>query len=343
MNLRDLILNSIKTKGFVTLSDVQKETGFSQPYINRTFQQLRDEGLIVMIGRARNTRYVLASSSAVENAKKNILNISLKIKNKPGEVQEDVILKQIKRATGIFINLKKNAANIVDYAFTEMLNNAIEHSQSNEIEIKMSREHGIIHFSIKDFGIGIFNNIMERLSLNSGMAAIQDLLKGKLTTAEKEHSGEGIFFTSKAADNLNIISSDKKLIFNNIIDDIFVKDNKQPVKGTTVLFSIEENSAKNLVEIFNRFSDEEYNFSKTEVRVKLYKENTEYISRSQARRILTGLEKFKTIILDFKDVDTIGQAFADEIFRVWKNDHSEVKIIPENANENIMFMINRVR
>ncbi len=65
------------------------------------------------------------------------------------------------------------------------------------------------------------------------------------------------------------------------------------------------------------------------------------ISRSQARRIMSGLEKFKTIILDFSGVETVGQAFADDVFRVWKNRHAGVKIVPKNMNENVVFMIKR--
>jgi hypothetical protein len=53
------------------------------------------------------------------------------------------------------------------------------------------------------------------------------------------------------------------------------------------------------------------------------------------------LEKFNTIELDFKDVETVGQAFADEIFRVWKNAHKDIKVTVINANENILLMIRR--
>jgi aspartokinase len=67
-----------------------------------------------------------------------------------------------------------------------------------------------------------------------------------------------------------------------------------------------------------------------------------YISRSQARRIMSGLDKFKTVVLDFDRVKTVGQGFADEVFRVWQKHHLNIKIIPKNTNENINFMIKRV-
>ena len=54
---------------------------------------------------------------------------------------------------------------------------------------------------------------MKKKNLNSEMEAIQDLLKGKQTTAPEAHSGEGIFFTSKVSSVLTIQSSHKKLIY----------------------------------------------------------------------------------------------------------------------------------
>jgi hypothetical protein len=56
-----------------------------------------------------------------------------------------------------------------------------------------------------------------------------------------------------------------------------------------------------------------------------------------------GLEKFKTIELDFKDVKTIGQAFADEVFRIWHAQHKDIEFVIKDANENVMLMIKRAQ
>jgi len=188
--------------------------------------------------------------------------------------------------------------------------------------------------------MGIFNNVMQKKSLASEMDALQDILKGKLTTLPEKHSGEGIFFTSKAAGIFTIQSSHKKIIFNGLMDEIFVKDIKNVI-GTKIDFSISLDSKKELADVFRQYTDDAFGFSKTKVTVKLYKQGVEYISRSQARRILTGLEKFKTIMLDFKDVKLVGQGFADEVFRIWKRHHPEINIVFQNADENVGFMIKR--
>jgi hypothetical protein len=46
-------------------------------------------------------------------------------------------------------------------------------------------------------------------------------------------------------------------------------------------------------------------------------------------------------VLDFTDIRTVGQAFADEVFRVFARAHPGIGLIPQNANEQITRMIRR--
>jgi STAS-like domain of unknown function (DUF4325) len=71
--------------------------------------------------------------------------------------------------------------------------------------------------------------------------------------------------------------------------------------------------------------------------------NDKLISRSQAKRVVARLELFKTILFDFTGVPTIGQAFADETFRVFANEHPELSIFPVHANSEVLRMITRVK
>ena len=342
MEIKKLILSKLIKQQKVKVSDIVKATGFSRAYINRFFQELRDEGKIVLLGRANKTRYVFAEKKAVRGEKKKILNFHCILRNK--NLSEDVILDEIKKNTGIFLNLHKNTVQILNYSFTEMLNNAIEHSKSKTVEIFMEKEDDMtaIKFEVIDEGVGIFNNIKKKKKLHSELEAIQDLIKGKQTTSPKEHSGEGIFFTSKVGDKLVIQSSKKKLIFDNILNDIFIKDIKN-FKGTKIIFTINLKTKRDLNKVFRQYSGKLFEFNKTRAIVKLYKMDADYVSRSQARRILSGLEKFKIIMLDFKDIDTVGQAFTDEVFRVWKNHHPHIIIKYQNTNDNIEFMIKRAK
>lgn len=77
-------------------------------------------------------------------------------------------------------------------------------------------------------------------------------------------------------------------------------------RGTRVDFALSLTSENTLSDLFHQYTDESFQFSKTGVRVKLYHRGVEYVSRSQARRIVAGLEKFKMIELDFEGVETVG-------------------------------------
>lgn len=339
-DIENIITGIIRRKKRGTASEVVKKTGLSRAYVNRFFRDLRDQGKIVLIGKANRAHYITADERVIMASKRKILSVTRIIQNT--NISEDAVISRIKRDSGIFEDIPQNVAELTGYALSEMLNNAIEHSRSRQIRIDMQKDHGHIVFNVTDKGMGIFNNIREKKGLTSNMDAIQDLLKGKETTAPQSHSGEGIFFTSKVADVLTIQSSEKKLVFNNLIEDIFIR-NARETRGTRVNFSVSTHTKKRLEDIFRQYTDSSYEFSKTDVIVKLYNLGSECISRSQARRIVAGLEKFKTVMLDFKGVNTVGQAFADEVFRVWKSDHPDVVTIVKNANENVEFMIKRAQ
>jgi anti-sigma regulatory factor (Ser/Thr protein kinase) len=326
----DILAKSSKVK----VKDIVKKTGFSQPYVQRFFAKLLENGKIVKVGKGRATYYVKPEALRVNLIDK----YSAKLTNK--NLSESDVLEDLNRNSGILKNIPNNVRSIFEYAFTEMLNNAIEHSKSRQIMIAAEKDQRILRFDITDYGMGIFNNLISKFRLKNVYEAVQELLKGKRTTLPDAHSGEGIFFTSKSSDTFIIQSSRKKLFVNNIINDVFLGSSKVK-KGTKITFTISAKSKRKLKEIFDEYTDKDFNFSKTKILVKLYKYADEFLSRSQARRILTGLEKFKTVILDFKGVIQIGQAFADEIFRVYKNLNKGKSVKYINANGDIDFMIKR--
>ncbi len=49
------------------------------------------------------------------------------------------------------------------------------------------------------------------------------------------------------------------------------------------------------------------------------------------------------MLLDFNGIEEIGQAFADEVFRVFPLSHPDVRIMPINASARVQLFINRVR
>lgn len=134
------------------------------------------------------------------------------------------------------------------------------------------------------------------------------------------------------------------MVVDNTIPDIFFQEEKRMNRGTRVVFTISRSSNRHLNKIFENYQSKpgSYTFDRTEIHVRLFTMGTVYISRSQARRILVGLDKFKKIIFDFDRVPNVGQAFADEIFRVFQSRHPDISIEPINMTETVHFMVERV-
>jgi len=344
MLTKEKILQEVYNKGIIKTSDFIESFGVSRQYVSKLLSGLVDKNLLIKVGSTRSAFYT-TEEFLQKNPKFAPNSYSKTLNNK--NLEEHKILNDIQRSFLPISSISENVKSIFEYAFSEMLNNAIEHSTSKKIKIFVSLQKEVFSFVVDDFGIGVFRNIMKKKNLNSEIEAIQDLLKGKTTTAPKLHSGEGIFFTSKVGDEFVLDSYGHQFIADNIIKDIFVKKVKGQKQGTKVTFKINLNDKHHLNDIFKKYTNigenSDYGFDKTEIRVRLYLLGGVHISRSQARRVLSGLEKFKVIVMDYDKVPTVGQAFADEIYRVFKNKKPEIEIQNINMNETVQFMVERAK
>jgi anti-sigma regulatory factor (Ser/Thr protein kinase) len=242
-------------------------------------------------------------------------------------------------------NLPRNVMDIWQFCVTEMLNNAIDHSEGETVFIKVAKTAANTQIMLLDDGIGIFHKIQTAMNLPDVRQAILELAKGKLTTAPKNHTGQGIFFTSRLLDSFEILSSGVVFAHSFGVAEDWILERPESAQGTAVFMKLNNHSARTDKQIFDQFSSgEDYGFTKTVVPVRLaqYGED-KLISRSQAKRLLARVDRFRTVLFDFKAVETVGQAFADEIFRVFAQGHPDIEIIPINATSQVQQMIAAAR
>ena len=114
--------------------------------------------------------------------------------------------------------------------------------------------------------------------------------------------------------------------------------------GTAVRMELGNHTARSINKVFKKYTTgDDFGFTKTVVPVRLAQYGDDnLVSRSQAKRLIVRFEKFRTVVLDFKGVTLIGQAFADEVLRVFAMAHPEVELIPINANKEVSQMIAHV-
>lgn len=242
-------------------------------------------------------------------------------------------------------DVPRNILDIAHHGATEMINNAIDHSEATHIGVHLELRDEALSMMIADDGVGIFRKIARALQLPDERLALLELSKGKFTTDPRNHSGEGVFFTSRMFDRFQIMSGG--LVFSHEEghgNDVLFDIDGMPKEGTVVSMGISTTSARTAKQVFDEYSSgpDEYAFAKTVVPVRLAQVGDEnLISRSQAKRLMQRVDRFRHVVLDFSDVTTIGQAFADEIFRVFVQAHPEVELVPVHAVPEVQQMIRR--
>ncbi len=240
--------------------------------------------------------------------------------------------------------LPRNIYEICQFGLTEMINNAIDHSEGTGLMVRVQVDENAVEFLVQDNGYGIFRKIKRHFNLEDVHLAILELSKGKLTTDPKNHTGEGVFFTSRMFDEFWIFSSDLVYSHSCSNKDDYLFDDSTADKGTAILMSISRSSSRTRKDVFSEFSSgpDEFSFEKTVVPVRLaIIGNENLVSRSQAKRLVTRFDRFRKVILDFSGVSYIGQAFSDELFRVFANNHPEIELIPVSTNAEVQQMVNR--
>lgn len=304
--------------------------GISRQAVGRHLQKLLHKGVILGHGHTKARRYELA-----------VLKKHLQVYPLNSEFQEDVIWSQDLRP--LLTTLPENILTICQYGVTEMLNNAKDHSGTLEVTVRLEQTIAELSFIVQDEGVGIFRKIKEAYGLDDERHAILELVKGRLTTDPEHHTGEGIFFTSRVFDLFIILSGSLSLVHKREGADWLIDDTK-PLPGTFVVMKIRPTSTHTITEVFDRYSTEQddYAFRRTHLLVALAQTgDASLISRSQAKRVMARCDRFREVCLDFRGVESIGPAFADEIFRVWQRAHPDITLVPSGINEEVGKMIRR--
>ena len=229
---------------------------------------------------------------------------------------------------------------ILGYAVTEMVNNAIDHSEGTTVAVTIRSNNDTIIVEVRDDGIGVFFRMAQTFGLPDPAAAVVEITKGKRTTSPDRHSGEGLFFTSKVVDVFELSANGYRVVFDNTVGDVAL--GQATGSGTLVVLKLSLASARELAAVFSQYTDAQGEFNRTIPLIKLVQYGGDFLSRSEARRFAEGLEQFERVVLDFTGVEMIGQGFADELFRVWNHAHPEVQLLVHGANPAVELMINRV-
>ncbi|MDQ3261966.1 MAG: DUF4325 domain-containing protein [Pseudomonadota bacterium] len=329
---RKFIVGNVEEHPADIIKLAAEKLSLSRQAVHKHVQRLVEEGILTQEGQTRNKIYQLAPLAEWRK------EYSLDAKITEDQIWGNDISPSLRP-------MPENVIGIWHYGFTEMFNNAIDHSEGTLIAVTFSKTAASATISLYDNGVGIFKKIQAALKLIDERHAVLELAKGKFTTDPKNHSGEGIFFASRMFDDFRILSGGVYFSHEFEENEDWIMQSGDTMPGTLVKMRLNNHTSRATKKVFDKFTtDDNYGFTKTVVPVKL----TQYgddnlVSRSQAKRLLLRIDRFKVVVFDFASVTSIGQAFADEIFRVFAMKHPDIEIAAIRAGSEVKRMISRAR
>ncbi len=307
--------------------------GVTRMTVHRHLNRLLRDKQIVKTGTTKGASYFLKTSLD------KTLIFQIQSETQSGQVWEEYMKSS-------FTRLSDPVLEICRYGFEEVFNNALLHSGGKGVVVKTVWKKDSLELSIIDDGRGIFQCIQKALGLQDIRESVLPLTKGKFTTLPERHTGRGLFLVSRLFDVFGLFSDGLFYCKDNLGDDWYLEKRKiSKSKGTRVSLAIRFDCERTLKQVTDRYSSQSSEtpaIDNTEILVQLSQmEGEPYISRLQAKRVLLGVEKFRRVVLDFHNVPTVGQAFVDEVFGVFRSSHPEIAVASIHANQDVQFMIDK--
>lgn len=325
---RDVLVARARARGAISTDEAMKLLGVSRSTAQRRLRKLVADGRLVAEGAGRGAHYGLPTN---------------RWERPLDGLEEDRLWAEV-RPTLADLGLSEPELGTVGYTFTEMVNNAIDHSRGGIVRVTATASPSGVMIEIVDDGIGVFRSVRESQRLPDDVEAVFVLEKGRFTTQPDRHSGEGIFFASKAANRYLLESGKVAWLTDNEAHDTAIQLAPEPRSGTRVMLTFVPGNVFVLADVFRRWTDPDtLAFDRTRTTVRLAGFGVQLLSRSEARRVTVGLERFRHVTIDFTSVDIVGQGFCDEVFRVFAAAHPLVVLDPTGMNESVAFMVERAR
>ena len=188
--IRDFIINHVSEHPSDIASKTAAHFHISRQAVSKHIRILVNDEILKAAGSTRDRRYSLPTTNFIYSLS--------------DALEEDTIWS--KDIAPFLEELPSNVMGIWQHGVTEMINNAIDHSEGQNLIVACQRNALESKVIVQDDGVGIFRKISNALGLDDEKLALLELSKGKFTTAPDSHAGEGIFFTSRMFDYFAILS-----------------------------------------------------------------------------------------------------------------------------------------
>lgn len=244
-----------------------------------------------------------------------------------------------------YFDLPPNVLRLTQHAFSELLNNAIDHSDGTGVTVSLRQTPSHVQLLVSDDGRGVFDKICHTFALPDPQVAMLELSKGKLTTQPERHTGHGLYFTSRLADVFDLHANDHAFQHRSWEGSGWRSGRPMTRQGTSVYASIALDTPRTLESVMHAHSFDGTGVDFERTAVPLHLAVTSQVgleSRAQARQVAARLTRFRLAELDFSGIAHIGHGFADELFRVLPRHQPALNLSPINMSPAVAAMVDSV-
>src|SRR4030095_5437005 len=255
MTAADRVRHLVDQRGWVQNRDVAAALRVSSATAHRLLQALGLSGVLERREKGRAARYGLRT---------------LRRRFRLEGLDEHRAWSDIAARIAAIRPLDPGATTSLAYAVSEMLNNAVDHSGGRTVTVTVSfAQRGTTVVTVQDDGVGVFRRVGEDFGYATPEDAIVQLEKGKLTSDPERHSGEGLFFTSKAVTRFRLESQGTAWVVDNAIPDSGIGSSNVR-RGTRVVLEIERGHVPRLADVFAAYTDpQSLRFLRTRTTIRL--------------------------------------------------------------------------
>ena len=229
------------------------------------------------------------------------------------------------------------------HAFTELLNNAVDHSGGSQVTVSMRQTPLQLQILVSDNGCGLFQRIAGSFDIADPALAMFELSKGKLSSQPDQHCGHGLYFCARLADVFDIHANGSAFQRRAWDGGGWQPARAAAHSGTSVYLAIALDTRCTLDGVLREagLGDNPVpgDFRRTQVPLALLAFDRALASRAEARRATARLTHFEEAEIDFSGIDDVGHGFADELFRVFRHQHPGLALRPVGVNPRIGAML----
>ncbi len=255
------------------------------------------------------------------------------------------------------------------HALTELVNNAVEHSGGRRVTVSMRQTPQQLQLLVSDDGCGLFERIAQAHGIDDARLAMFELAKGGLTSRAAQHSGQGLFFSARVGDIFDIHANGAAFQYRageagpmtagagaagltgtagagpDAAAGRWHDTRPASAAGTSVYLAIALDTPRTLQQVLQQHALPtapglpRLGFDLTQVPLGLLGSGGALASRAEARRAAARLGAFRAAELDFRGIADIGHGFADELFRVFAQQHPQLQLRPQGMAPAVAAMV----